>query len=156
MRVKEAYRACELFLTFNTRNQTQEAQHAEGQIHLVCPFAFGKSALGKVLFNFLWHPVQRECSSPSVLVCKAAKLAAQEGGSTTHFILLYTRAVCSPAVHCSWLAQKAVDWVSALVIISCKALGLHQHCPPATHIHICALKSHCVPRGKAKRNLSQV
>lgn len=52
--------------------------------------------------------------------------------STSHLILLYTRVACSPALHCSSVAQKALDWVSSLVIFSCKAMGLHQHCPPAT------------------------
>lgn len=139
---------------FNTRNLTQEAQRAEGQIHLVCPFAFGKSTLGKGLSNFLWHPVQRECTPHKSWYAEQPNWQLRKmdwSTTTTHFILLYTRAVCSPALHCSWVAQKALDWVFSVVIFPCKALGLHQHCPPATHIHIYPFKSHCVPRDKLKK-----
>lgn len=147
MRLKEVFRAYELFLTFNTRNQTQEAQQAEGQIHLVCLFAFGKSVLGKGLFNFLWHPFQRECSSPLPPVCRAAKLAAEEEG------LKHQHHSFHPAVDKSCLQSSFALLLSStegprLSFFSCylflQSLGSPPTLPTCyTHTHICLQESLC-------------
>lgn len=156
MRLKAAYRAYQLLLTFSTRNQTQESQHADWQIHLVSPFAFGKSLLGKG-FSIFSGIVFRGSTAPcNSWHAKHPKWQLRRmDWSTSLLISSYCKQELSAVLLCTALEGPRLGFFFSCNLFL-QSLGSSQALPACyTHAHICHQDSLCAQR-QVKGNLSQV